>query len=118
MREVALEFERDWENQAGLNLPLERAEEIGKCQARYGVRKGRHRPLHSVARKIYPFQKVRDLVSTNAEGDLKHFRICHFLTQSCVETRAALLDVSEVKARYIRDRLNMIVAQEIGVRSA
>jgi hypothetical protein len=52
------------------------------------------------------------------QGDLKHFRIRHFLTHGCVKTRTALLDVSEVKARNIRDRLNMIVAGKVGVGSA
>src|SRR5208282_2092760 len=89
-----------------------------ECQTGYGVRKWRHRGLHSVACKINPFQKVSDLVSTDAQCDLKHFWIRHFLTHGRVETRAALLDVSEVKARNIRDRLNMVVTGKVGVGSA
>ena len=115
------EFARNGEDQAGLNQAggLQRwvVEKIGKRQAGYGVGKWRHRLLHSVTRKINPFQKVSDLVSTDAKGDLKHFRIRHFLTHGCVKTRSALLDVSKVKGRYIRDRLNMVVTEKIGVGS-
>ena len=73
--------------------------------------------LHSITRKINPFQKVRDLVSTDAKGDLKHLRIRYFLTHGRVKTRAALLNVSKVEARCIRDRLNMVVTGKIGVGS-
>src|SRR5580658_5031749 len=121
------EFARDGKDQAGLNLRIEWAEKIGKCQTGYRVRKWRNRGLHSVARKINPFQKVSDLVSTNAKSDLKHIRILYFLTHGSVETGATLLNVSEVKGRCIRDRLNMIVTffcydgagptEKIGIRS-
>src|SRR5580700_1295242 len=119
------EFARDGKDQAGLNLRIEWTEKIGKCQTGYGVRKRRHRNLHSVARKINPFQKVSDLVSTNAKSNLKHFRVLHFLTHGSVETGATLLNVSEVKGRCIRDRLNMVVTvkdgagrtEKIGIRS-
>src|SRR5580704_1272791 len=112
------EFDRYGEDEARLNQGIERAEEIGECQAGYGVRKWRHRGLHSVPRKIHPFQKVSDLVSTNTKGDLEHLRIRHFLTHGCIKTRSALLNLSEMKGRYIRDRLDVIVARKVGVGSA
>ncbi len=68
-----------------------------------------HRRLHSVARKIYPLEKVSDLVSTNAQGDFQYFQTADLLTQGRVETRTALLDISEVKGRDIGDRLDMHV---------
>ena len=115
------ELARNGEDQAGLNQAggLQRwvVEKIGKRQAGYGILKWRHRLLYSVTRKINPFQKVSDLVSTDAKSDLKHFRVRHFLTHGRVKTRAALLNVSKVKARYIRDRLNMLVTGKIGVGS-
>ena len=76
------------------------------------------RLLYSVTRKINPFQKVCDLVSTDAKGNLKHFRVRHFPTHDRVKTRSALLDVPEVKARDVRDRLNMLVTGKVGVGSA
>src|SRR5580658_357629 len=115
MGEVGPEFDRDGENQAGLNQLVERFEKIRKCQARYGVREWSNRGLHSVAGKINPLQKVSNLVSANAESDLKHFRIGHLLTHGCVKARSALLNLSEVKGRHIRDRLNVIVALKIVV---
>src|SRR5580693_6085599 len=122
MRQIrADEFARNGKDQAGLNQTawLQRwvGEKIGKRQAGYGVRKRRHRPLHSIARKINPFQKVSDLVSTDAKGDLKHFWIRHFLTHGGVKTRAALFDISEVKGRHIRDRLDMVVTGKVRVGS-
>ena len=73
--------------------------------------------MHSVARKINPFQKVSDLVSADAKGNHKHFRIRDLLTHGRVKTRAALLNKSKVEGRCIRDRLNMVVAMKIGVGS-
>ena len=82
------------------------------------VRKRRDRGLHSVARKIDPFQEVRDLVSPNAKRDLKHFQMPHLLTHGRVETRAALLDISEVKGCGIGDHLNMVgMSVEVGIGS-
>src|ERR1700689_5306344 len=109
MREMLFECERDREDQAGLSRLLEWAEEIRERQAGNGVGKWRHWSLHSVARKINPFQKMSDLVSANAQGDFEPFRIRRFLTHGRVKARAGLFDVSEVKARNIRDRLNVIV---------
>jgi hypothetical protein len=115
MGKAGTEFDRNGEDQAGLNLLIQWAEKVGKCQAGDGVRKWRDGSLHSVARKIDPFQKVSDLVPTNAKGDLQHFRIRHFLTHGCVKAGAALLNVSEVKGSYIGDRLNVIVALKVFV---
>jgi hypothetical protein len=80
----------------------------------------RHRGLHSVAGKIHPFQKMRDLVSANAQGDLQHLGIRHFLTHSRVKTGATLLNGSEMKSRDVRDGLDLRVAGnvEIGVGRA
>jgi len=39
----------------------------------------------------------------------------HSLTHRCVETRSTLLDISEMKSRYIGDRLNVIVAGKVGI---
>ncbi len=63
----ANEFARNGKDQTGLNQRIERAEEIGKRQSRFGVSKRRNRGLHSVAGKIYPFQEVSDFVSANAQ---------------------------------------------------
>ena len=84
------EFAWDGEDQAGLNQVrrLQRwvVEKIGKRQAGYGIGKRGHRLLHSISRKIHPFKKVSDLVSTDAKGDLKDFWIRYFLTHGTVET--------------------------------
>lgn len=37
------------------------------------------------------------------------------MTHRCVETRSTLLDISEMKSRYIGDRLNVIVAGKVGI---
>jgi hypothetical protein len=113
--EVTLEFEGNREDQAGLKAELPGFEEIGKGQTGCGIRKRCHGSLHAVTRKINPFQKMSDLVSTDAQGDLKYFRVRHFLAHGCIKTRAALLNVSKVKGRDIRDRLNMIVAGKVGI---
>src|SRR5580693_3785085 len=95
------EFTRDGKDQAGLNQigRLQRwvVEKIRKRQAGYRVAKRRDRHLHSIARKINPFEEVSDLVSTDAKGDLKHLRIRHFLAHGRVKARAALLNHSKVK---------------------
>jgi len=84
------EFTRDGKDEAGLNQVgwLERwaVEEVGEGQAGYGVLQRRDGLLHSITGEVDPFEKVSDLVSANAKGDLKHFRIGHFLTHGCVET--------------------------------
>src|SRR5208283_68728 len=103
------------ENQAGLSRRIVRVEKIGKFQAGEMIAKWRHRGLHSIACKIHPFQKVGDLVPTNAESDLKYLRIRDFLTQGCVETGATLLDLSKVKGRHVRDGLNVIVSRKVRV---
>src|ERR1700733_14991409 len=91
-------------------------EEIRERQAGDGIHKRRHRLLYSIAREINPFEEVSDLVSTDAEGDLKHLRIRDFLTHGCVKTRAALLNHSKVKSRCIGDGLKMVGrAVEIGI---
>ena len=82
------------------------AEKIGKRQADGSVNR-RHRGLHSVARKIDPFQKVSDFVSADAQGDLQALPDPSLFDSGRVETRTALLDVSEVKGGRIRDRLNV-----------
>ena len=78
------EFARNGKDEAGLNKVgwLQRwiVEKIRKRQAGYGVGKRRHRLLHSIARKINPFEEVSDLVATDTKCDLKDFGICHFLT--------------------------------------
>ena len=82
------EFARNGKDQAGLN-------EVGRLQWGLLKKSGNDRPdmvsvngatgcLHSISRKIDPFQKVSDLVSTNTKGDLKHLRIRNFLTHGCV----------------------------------
>ena len=77
-------FARDRKYQAGLNQAgrLQRwiVEKIRKRQAGCGVGKRRHGLLHSIARKINPFEEVSDLVATDAKRDLKDFGICRFLT--------------------------------------
>src|SRR5271155_4122347 len=82
------EFAWDGEDQAGLNQVgrLQRwvVEKIRKRQAGYGIGEWGHRLLHSIARKIDPCQKVSDLVSTDAKGDLKDFWIRYFLTHGSV----------------------------------
>src|SRR5271156_476111 len=113
----ANEFAGNREYQAGLNLRIKWAEKIRKRQARYGVGKRRHRDLHSVPRKIGPFQKVSDLVSPNTQGDFQHFQTADFLAKRRIKTRATLFDISEVKGRNIRDRLDMIVTRKVGVGS-
>src|ERR1700691_3781578 len=118
MGKVGPEFDRDGEDQAGLNQRIEWAEEIGECQAGYGVRERRHGSLHSVACKINPFQKVSDLVAADAEGNLEHFRIRDFLAHGCVQTRSALLDLSEVEGGYACDRLKVVVATKDGAQFA
>src|SRR6202041_3386789 len=65
-----------------------------------------------------PFQKVSDLVSTNTECDLQHFQTADFLAERRIKTRAALFDVSEMESRYVRDRLDVVVTQKVGVGSA
>lgn len=116
------EFAWDGKDQAGLNearrLQWWIVEEIRKRQAGNGIGKWRHWLLHSIARKINPFEEVSDLVSTDTEGDLEHLRIRHFLAQGCVETGAALLNVSKVKGCYVGDCLNVIVPKEVGVGCA
>src|SRR5271170_5142410 len=57
-------------------------------------------------------------VSSNAQRYFQHFQTADFLAKRRVETRATLFNVSEVKARYVRDRLNMVVTGEVGVGSA
>ena len=52
------EFARDREDQAGLNRRIQRIEKIGERQAGNGIRKRRNRGLHSVPRKIDPFQNI------------------------------------------------------------
>src|SRR5580698_577363 len=103
MGKAGLEFARDGKDQTGLDRRIQRAEKVRKCQAGYRVRKWRHWSLHSVARKIDPFQEVSDLVATDAQSDRKHFGILNFLAHGCVQTRPALLDVSEMKACHIRN---------------
>jgi hypothetical protein len=71
--------------------------------------------LYSVACEVDPLEKVSDFVSSDAKGDLKHLGMFHFLTQGCVQTGAPLLNVSEVKGRYIRYHLNVIRILEISI---
>src|ERR1700728_1862502 len=116
MGQVRHEFEGNGKDQARLNERIERTEEVGERQPGGGIRKWSHRGLHSVARKINPFQKMSDLVSPDPQSDLEHFRAGHFLTHGCIKARAALLNLSEVKGGYVRDRLNMIVAFKVLVQ--
>ena len=112
------EFARDGKDQTGLNLWIEWwAEEIGKREARCGVRKRRHRGLHSIARKIYPFKEVRNLVSTNAKCDFQYFQAAHFLTKRLIQARSALFDVAEVKRCSVGDHLNVVGIVEVGIRN-
>src|ERR1700733_5014909 len=116
------EFARDGKDQAGLNQAgrLQRwiVEEVGERQAGYGIHKRRDRVLPSVSSEVGPFEEVSDLVSADAEGDLKHLWIRHLLAHGCVETRPALFDHAEVKGRYICDGLKMVGrAVEIGIVS-
>ena len=74
--------------------------------------------MHSIAGKIYPFEVVSDLVSTDTQCDFQRFQAGDFLTKGRIETRAALFDHSEMKGRHVGDRLNMIVAGRVGVGSA
>jgi hypothetical protein len=69
------EFAGDGKDQTGLNQRIvwvgctwrsvwvEWEEKIRKRKTGFGVRYWRDRSLHAIARKIYPFQKVGDLVS-------------------------------------------------------
>src|SRR5580658_828899 len=111
------EFARDGEDQARLLQLIQRAEEIGELQAGNGIRKRRHGSLHSIAGEIDPLQKMSDLVSANAQSDLKHLRIRYFWTHGCVKAGAALLDHSEVKGCNIRDGLDMFVPGKVGIGS-
>lgn len=114
----ANEFAGNGEYQAGLNQRIKWTEKIRELQTGYVVRKRRHRSLHSIARKISPFEKVSDLVSPNSQSDFQHFRTADFVAKRGVETRPTLFDGSEVKGRYGRDRLDMVVAGKVGVGSA
>src|SRR5580692_6196422 len=105
----ANEFTGDGKDQARLIQRIEWAEEIGKHQAGFGIRKRRHRGLYSVAGKIDPFQEVSDLVSPNRHRDFQHFQTADFLAKRLIEARSTLFDISKVKTRHIRDRLNMDV---------
>src|ERR1700722_19743753 len=61
---------------------------------------------------------MSNFVSADAEGDLEHLGIRNFLTQCCIETRAALLDVPKVEGGDVRDRLNVLVTGKVGIWSA
>ena len=70
---VGPEFDGDREDQARLNQRVEWTEKVGEFQAGDGVREWRDWSLHSVARKIDPFQKVSNLVAANAKRDREYF---------------------------------------------
>ena len=112
-------FAGNGEDQTGLNQAgrLQRwvGEKVRKRQA--SIRHRRHRGLHSIARKIYPFQEVRNLVSTNAKCDFQYFQAAHFLTKRLIQARSALFDVAEVKRCSVGDHLNVVGIVEVGIRN-
>ena len=116
------EFAGNGEDQAGLNqigrLQWWIREKIREREAGYGVRKRRHGRLHAVTCEISPLQEVSDLVSANTDRDLQHFQTGDFTAKRRIETRSTLFDHSEVKSRYIRDRLDMIVSGEVRIGSS
>jgi hypothetical protein len=99
------ELAGDGKNQAGLNGRIEGIEKIGKGETLVGD--GRNRGLHSVASKINPFQKVRDLVSADTECDFQYFRSSNLLRHAGVEAGTTLLNVAEVEGGDIGNDLNM-----------
>ena len=103
------------EDQAGLNQRIEWSEKVRKREAELSVGKWCDRRLYSIARKINPFQEMGDLVSANAEGDLKHFCMARLLTHSRIETRTALFDLSKMKSRNVRDGLDVACILKIAI---
>ena len=88
-------------------------EKIRKRQA--FVRDGCNSRLDAIAGKIDPFQKVRDLISPNTQRDFQHFQTADLLAKRCIETRAALFDISEVERCSVGDDLNVTGVPEIGI---
>jgi len=118
MRQVgAEELAGNREDKAGLNQRRRGkrrvCEEIWKGQSR--VSDWSNRGLNAVAGKIYPFQKMRDFVSANAEGDLENLWMFSLLAHRRIKARAALLYISKVKCCSIRNYLDMVGVVEVGI---
>src|SRR5271154_1133466 len=85
LREVgADELSRYREDQVRLKLGSSGvSEEVRKCQPL--IRNRSDSRLTCIARKVDPLQKVRDLVATNAQRDLKHLCARDLLRQTRIK---------------------------------
>ena len=65
-------------------------------------------PVDGYACEIHPCEKMRDLIAPDSERDFQYMSPPYPLTETGVETRTCMLDVSKVKNSGIRDGLNVV----------